>query len=321
MVNGATQAYLFRGDHPVIHASTIEDALIQVQHLWTTTLSLAHHLPGNLILRMTIGNTEAVVEIVDTKILEQLIDDGPLRILEYIARQMPMDFNEAMAFLEVAEGVVEIETLRVPGDSRTWPGTPGYEPETVMPKIVPQWIRALATREDRKTARGKGRKRTARGRALVNQALLMGERQGWSNAKLARETGIPASTLRDARVRQKREAAPQSESFKTRSPRQRLNKAQTARIIEELSRTENNAAEVARRLGVSARTIRDLRVRVDTKNVATRHGARWTDETRSQVMDLVAKGLTPTEAGREAGVPVRTARGWVRSERKKVLNS
>lgn len=322
MAVGKRDTYFFRGRHPEETGVTLEDALASIVGWWVRQPSLIRHEIGNLVVELKVGNKLVQFEITDPQVLDDLRYVGPQAVVEYVAKEMDIDEADAQLILDNSPAHVRVDTIRIPGDPNHWTPDPGLEPEVVLRKESLEMIGALHEQEEERIARNRTSRRTKMARELVDAAVRAGRQQGLSQAEVSRRTNIPASTLGDARRRVDRKLQVPT-VLRQRKTGQRLDQAQQNVVLAELKKTRGNAAKAARNLGLPARTVRGLRAR---QKQATKQGKKktraqkkkgvWSASDRQKLLDLVKNTrVTPTEAGRQLGIPARTARGWVRKAR------
>lgn len=309
---GGFDTYRIRGRHPEAEAATLEAALIALLDFWNTRRSLVMHRAGNLVITMTIAGKDVIIEITDRKVIDNFHEYGAKPVLDAIAKDMGLSEADAMALLDKASAHVEVGTLRNPSRPDAWKSEPDFKPDVVLPKEVPVMLRELAKEYDEDMRRLPGRRRNKAAQQILNIAVRTGRQQKLSYAELARQTGIPSTTLRDASKRMER-AEKVSRAIGKREPGQRLTAVQARRVMAEIETQGGNAAKAARVLGLPPRTVREVRQR-ESRKPEPRVGS-WDADTKAQVLDQVREGVNATEAGRVLGVPARTARGWVRAAR------
>lgn len=308
----ALDDYRFHGMHAEGRGIDLRSALDQLSDFWNSRPSLVMHSWGVLTLELTIGGSTATIQIADKRILDDLEVGNIQSLIDKFAADMQMDRADVELLLSESTDVVAVVDRIRPITGPQWSPDAGTSSPLVLPQVAPHWMRGLSKDVDAETRRARGAPRTRRGKRLLNMVVRSGIARGVSNKKLAIQTGLPQSTISDTRDRIMRERK-RSPLFRNRIPGQRLTDAQKQEIVETLEEHGGNAAAVARELGVSARTVRDLRIRAVKKpeRIPHRVRSRWSSSTRDKLIDLVSSGITPTEAGRRLGVPGRTARGWV----------
>lgn len=298
------------------HGESLLEAVDELAAFWAARPSLVPHNWGVLTLTVTIGTTEATFQVTDPDILDALEigDTGPL--IEYLAQEVQLSPQDMELLLsESTEVSATVDRIRPPADPTAWQPDTGMEPSSVLPDATMDWMRDVGRQIEEEARRDRGRIRTRRARKLLRLVVLQGDNQGLTVAQISRRTGIPRSTVRDAKGRITREKRVVKE-FKARRPGQRFTPDQTQLVIERLKDTGNNAAETARQLGIPPRTVRDIRARQTRQQaVVAAPRRKYTEQDKTRLMRLVAQGTTPTEASRQLGIPARTARGWARKER------
>lgn len=312
MPRGVNPRYFFRGRHLVYDGATLEEALMDLVDGWISRPSLVVHEMGHVEIDLQIRGATVKFEITDAKALDDLRYVGPNKLIEHISKQMGIDERDAMALLDEASAQVIVRAIRDPKHPNAWQADEELDPTKALPRAVPELLRELS--EEANIQRDVRRPRNRQGREVLAAAVRSQEKLGLSDTQMARRTGIPRTTLRDARIRAQRQQVT-IEQFATRRKGQRLTPEQTQLVRDELARRDNNAAAVARSLGLPARTVRELRART-ARTVTGQPRKRHSAQTRAELVDLVRNtGVTATEAARTLGVPPRTARGWVRKAR------
>jgi DNA-directed RNA polymerase specialized sigma24 family protein len=320
MPTGGRDTYFLRGQHPMVDADSLEEALVDILSYWAHRPSLVVHEMGNLVLEMNLHDKLVVVEIVDPDVLDRFRGpEGPAAVISHLVGLLGMDPADAASLLgNVTSTRAVVDTLRIPGEPYAWKPDADKVPEEVMPREAPILLNALLRAADEEAARGVRRRRTPEGEELLRAAVRMAAIRGWSVTKLAREIKIPISTLRDVKTRMDREIKG-AEEFRKRPARTRLTADQTTLIRRGLATWGDNAAEVARRLGVPERTVRDVRARdVAGRPVPTAEAPRavrhYTDRDRKAFLKKLERN-SPSEAARLVGIPERTGRQWQRDAR------
>ena len=308
---GNLQSYRFKGIPAEGTGRNLAEAIDDLSDFWSTRPTLVSHRWGVLTLQITVGSTPVIVEVSDPDILDDLSVGDTSSLIHMFARDMQLSAEDTASLLEETTQVVAtVDRIRPPsGSGMMWHPDAGLSPEVVMPQAAMDWVADVGHEVDRQVRRDKGRPRTKRGRKLLRMVVRSGHELGMTNAQIARRTKIPVSTIRDAWTREQREQRTVKE-FKGRTPGQRYTEEQKKIVAETLSRTGNNAAEAARRLGIAPRTVRDLRRSMKTTKAKRK---KYTDQDKTKLLNLVRDGkLSATEAGRRMGIAGRTARGWVR---------
>lgn len=324
---GGRASYFLRGAYIEVYGSSVEDAVVNLIQDWMSKASLANNAPGNLVVTLNIGNTTISVEITEPSIIEEMFTK-PSIIEEEIAKAMPLPLDAARDVVSQAAAEIRVDAIRDPNNIDAW--KPGYNavkgsgapaPEDVMPRASASLVGALLQEEDR--GRSPRAPRSDRAKQLVKYAVVIGNKEGLTDAQLSDLTGVPRTTIRDARLRQDRAERVQR-TFGSRRPGQPLTESQRDVVRQTLKEKGGNAAAAARELGLSARTVRDLRAR-DARAQATAKPARVSARRMSsaQVGDLKQRlfqrmrstGESATEAARGLGIAPRSARRWARKRR------
>lgn len=306
-------SYRFRGQQAEGRAMNLSDALNDLSDFWDSRPSLVMHAWGVVTFRITIAGKESVFEITDPKLIDELQAGNYQPLYDRMAADMGLGREEAMKILSESTDVqASVDRLRPRAYPDAWNIAPASRGKDVLPDATTVWVKELSREIDAEIRRGRGRPRSARGRQIVELAVALGKRKKLSDTRLSELTGIPRSTLRDTRNRMKREERI-DQTFAQRKPGERLTEKQVERVQEELADQQGNAAATARALGLPPRTVREVRAR--TERAEKTSSGRHTEETKARVIELVRSGMNATEAGRTAGVPGRTARGWVLKDR------
>ncbi len=320
---GHRDSYFIRGAHPHFAGPSLEEAIVDLVDYWNTEAPLRKNGIGNLVVEIQIGSTAVTVEVTDPIVLDDMRIVGAKALFDYLADSMGMPRKDAVSLLEEASGAVTVDVIRDPNNIDAW--KPGIHPirgegaesaADVLPTASADLLKAAIREQDAELRRAPGRPRTGEAKKLLESAVRMGKTQRLSNAELSRRTGIPRSTLRDARRRMARAEAIKKapKTLRVHKPRQRLTPRQEKLVLAELSRQEGNAAAASRATGIPARTIRDIRARAAAPAPrAPRPKGGWTEAQREALIERVkTEDITASQAAREAGIPPRTARGWVR---------
>jgi len=312
--------YRFRGATAEGRGRTLLEAASNLSDFWDSRPSLVVHNWGALTIAINIDGREAIFEITDPETIDALEagDTGPL--IDWMAGHMGVDPEDASDILDQSsEVIVAVDRIRPPG-SQKWEPESGSSGGEVLPDAALSWVGEISKQADSKSRRRKNRPRKGQAKRLLEATVKSSAERGLTDSQISKKTGVPRSTVRDTRMRLARKKNVQKE-FKARAPGKRLTKEQKAIVIETLSTTDNNAAEAARQLGIPARTVRGIRQRAQSSSVAsprTRTSSRTqrSESTKASVLGRVREGMTATEAGRQLGVPGRTARSWVSKAKK-----
>jgi transposase-like protein len=333
---GGLDSYFMRYSHPEASEASLEEALVDLIRQWHRSSGLAsHHIPGNLVVTLQIGGQSVMFEITDEAVLRDYMgNQRPVAILDYLSEKMGIPPERALRILEdVDRADVRVDTLWIPDAAHKW--EPGINPdnglgapsvEEELPKATVAFIGERISEEDAASGRGRGRRRTIRGDDLVRQLAVIAREQGLSDAEASRRSGVPRTTIRDARYRMEREERARVQ-IGLRSSGQRFTPEQRSQIVQAVRESEGNASAAARRLGLSPRTVREIRQRharemasPDADQPTPVSRVRYSSEQKSELLGrmrglMTSEGLTATEAGRRVGVKGRTARGWAKQER------
>lgn len=327
--------YFIRGSHPETFAASLEGALAQLVQLWLGAASLRPHIPGNLVIQLGYEGRAVTIEITDETVLRGLVTSaGPMAVIEFIAQAMGVEAQDALSLLDGCTARARVDVL-YHSQAQWQPGVHpakgegGEDVVTAMPRETPHILSAMVKRHEQATGRETRRKRDREGQALVDMALRLGKKLGLSDTALSKQTGIPRSTLRDARIRSGQDRG----VFKGRKPGQPFVTKDRERILAEIRATKGNAAAAARRLGLPERTVREIRGRAEREAAAqkttpdavvpsarTHYSAEDRERLTSALQERIQKGQSASEAARELGIRERTARQWVREEKIKILD-
>jgi hypothetical protein len=304
--------YRFSGSAIEGTGMTLEAALEALSSAWMFTDSVSMFQWGVLTMTITVAGTTATFEITDPKILDAALEDNLEPLRERLARDMEMSRSNADLVLDQATNVdVFVDSLRPEDRPHIWSPAPGADTATVLPDAAEGWVRDLGKEVDEEARRTRGRPRSRRGKELLRMVVEVGQKKQMTDSEISKKTGIPVSTVRDTKERITRERRVMKE-FQGRRRGQRLTRTQRDVVLEKVRDVGNNAAEAARQLGLSPRTVRDIRQRAATPAPApvVRARKQYDDADRQAFFDVVDQGINPTEAGRRLGIPGRTARGW-----------
>lgn len=311
--------YRFRGAAAEGQGRTLDDAIHNLAEFWDSRPSLVVHNWGVLRLAITVGGTEAVFEVSDPAILDDLEGGDTRAFVDWLAERMGVDPEDAVDLLDRSSHVVAaVDRIRPPGEQAGWEPDPGMGAEDVLPDATLEWVGDIERQLDIELKRGKGRPRTRQARRLLEAVVKRSMERGLTNRQISKDTGLPVSTVRDTRMRVERQDVVREEFF-ARRPGQRLTEEQRELVLDTLDASKGNAAEAARQLGIPARTIRGLRQRELEASAARQPKGRssYSEADKQAVLERVRAGLSATEAGRELGIPGRTARGWVAKSKEK----
>lgn len=300
--------YRFRGARAEGEGRTLGEAVDRLSRFWDSRPSLVMHNWGTLKLAINIGGEEAVFEVTDPHVLDELEHGDTAPFIDWLAEKMDIDPEDAEEILDHSTHVVAaVDKIRP--QNQTWSPDPGMSPFDVLPDATTTWVGSVQKELDREVSRRKGRPRSRKQRRLIEAAVEQASRRGLSIREISEDTGLPPSTVRDAKMRVDRQKVVVKE-FQARRKGQRLTDNQKSLILDTLTETSGNAAETARRLGIPARTVRGLRQR-NRATLKRNRRSKYTELERTQVAKLVEQGVSATEAGRQVGVPGRTARRWM----------
>lgn len=300
----STRSYLIRGIHPEEAGATLEQALVRLIQFWDSRRSLHMHEWGNLRVTLQVGNREVNVEFVHPGLLD-LIRRDPSEASAEIIKLLGLGPELGKIILDASSAKVAVDALRIPGHPTAWKSE--ADPEVILPASAPWMLAEILKDIERKKGRGPRRKRNKEAMEILNKLVADGVSQGKTAAQIAREFNLPSSTVRDTMARQARERA--GVPAPKRVSRTDLQQA--------LRASKGNAAEAARKLNIPERTMRDARAReARLVAAATRPPPDVrAPETKSQLLQAVAKGEKPSIAAKRLGIAPRTARGWAHEAR------
>lgn len=287
--------YRFRGRPVDGRGRSLEEALDSLSDFWNSRPSLVMHDYGVIELQISIGGTLTVVEVSDRKVIDRVTGGDLQALVDHLASKAGVSSLEMKAMLDrVDEVVATVDRIRPPTDPDYWRASPGTEPEVVLPTVVSAWA-AEAAKSKKVDAADR--------RRLTALVAVVGHQEGKSLAQISAESGIPRSTLRDALIRDRRE---REEIVLVRPKGGRLTDNERTTVVRLYAETEN-AADVGRRLQMSDRTVRGI---VGREKEAVRKLRR--SSLQDRLLELVESGTSASAAGRQIGIPERTARSWVR---------
>lgn len=309
-------SYNIRGAHPEAEGATLEEALADLVNFWNSRPSLAVHEMGNLVITMMFGNQSVTLEITHPTVLEDLRGAaGPQAVLDHLARQTGLSLKDGRMLMEKAVQVqLRVDVLQVPWDPSAWTPAPGLDAGDVLQARSVGLVGALVQEADIAARRGHRRTRSPGEMTLIKALLSKAKTDGTSLAELAKASGIPHSTLKDAQDRVERE--------RTRRKKQReKSKTEMAKdlaILKKAVQSEHKSvAEAAREAGVAPRTARDLLRREKEghriKAMKTMSKKQQSAK-KSALLKKVRAGESATDAARALGIAERTARGWAKAD-------
>lgn len=326
--------YRFRGNDVDGVGMTLEEAADSLKDSWDDKLRyLSKKDPGSMKVIVTIGGVRHTIEIVDWAVLDEIVYRANTSgLVDVFAREMGMSREDTEAMLLQTDMVeMRVDTLRKPEDTTAWRIEPEYEPSQILPDAALTWAKKLSEEADLGVGRQRGRRRTVESRRWMSLAIELGRKRGLSDTEIAKRTGFARSTVRDARLRAERQEEV-VRRLPARRPGERLGVDAQKVILERLAKAGDNAAAVARELGIPPRTVREVRARAREQAMGqgvagyeqivpeTRLRRSYTEQDRAKLLDRVrTERITATEAARKLGIPSRTARDWVRAERMKIL--
>ena len=302
----STLQYWIRGAHPTESGATLLQAIQRLIQFWEARQSLAVHEMGNLKVTLQIGNREVTADFVDPALLDLLRQDPNLLVQEVI-QLLGVGPEMGATLLEHARATVQVDTLRVPYHPTAW--VSDAPPDVVLPAAAPWMIAETMAEIDRQAKRGARRKRSPSARAALDLLVKKGRESGKTASQIAKEAGLPASTVRDTVNRQGR--------AETGAPRP--TKLTPTVVREVLAKTGGNAAAAARQTGIPERTLRDARARaarLEAAKTAPPPPVR-DPATKASLLAAVQAGEKPSVAARRLGIAPRTARDWAHDARLK----
>lgn len=292
--------YKFRGRAVEGRGRSLDAALSDLDGYWNSRPSLVMHDYGVIELQIVIGTTTTIVEVADKKVIDAVEGGDTTALVSYLAGKAGVSPAEMSTLLGRADEVIAtVDRIRPPSDPNFWTETPGTEASVVLPTVIAAWA----------TEAAQAPITPAEKRKVVGLVALFGQQEGKSLTEISKESGIPRSTLRDAL---ERERMTQQRQIRQRTKGARLESTERAEVMRLFAETEN-ATDVARKLGLSDRTVRGVvqRERGPVRNIR-----------KAGLMDglydlAIGKGMSASAAARELGMPERTARSWVRKMKKK----
>ncbi len=332
MAIGGRDSYFLKGSSPEESGNSLEEALSELLQFWYSVPGLRRHTPGNLSISLSVGAARVDLEITDAAAIDRFMGvEGPMAILRELARSMHLPVQDAIELLNEAQATVRVDALQDPSAPTAWRSGMAQTPNgkiqgaddatEVLPKATGRFLGELLTETERSVRRAPGRPRTGRALELLDQIVSYGQDAKLSPRQLSGLTGVPESTLGDA-YRRRTPRPPVPKIFEGRKARARVTKPQ-AQVVQQRLAQEKNAAKVARELGLPARTVREIRARLQAPKperslgrvVSATTGRRaYSSSDQADLLQRVRdQKLTAAEAGRQLGVPARTARRWVRS--------
>lgn len=297
MAKGKGKDYKFVGRAVSGRGRNLEAAVNDLDDLWNSRPSLVMHDWGVLSLEMKVGGVVTVVEVADRAVIDAVEGGDFSALVQYLAEKAGTTVAEMTTMLERADEVVAtVDRIRPPTDPDFWKPTSGTEAEVVLPAVIVSWAAGVSAQKIPKKERQR----------MVTLVATIGQQEGKSIAEISKQAHVPRSTLKDAleRDRRVREA-----KVAARPAGKRLDATERAAVARAYAET-SNAAEVARRLNVAPRTVRSVIARESDLVESMR---KWV--TKDRLVGLVESGLSASAAGRELGIPGRTARAWIRAAR------
>ena len=315
-------SYFIQGDYPEVWGDSLEAAIDSLLNLWEAQPSLAQHQFGALSIQLTMGSSETQFQIVDPKVLEDLQNGNTSALIEAIASSLEITRDEAeFLFSEMDEIALQVDRLKIQDDPDAW--TREIPQKAQYDVLKQDYSQFLGEMESKKQIEEP--EQVLETRKMSTEYAFQQVKSGKSVSQVARELGIPRSTLASRMERTLREKIIHP-AFRSRKKGQRFDEKQKEVIVETLKESKGNASEAARRLGLSPASVRDVKKREASKKRVRRKASpkktqagKHTTRTKNRLLKLVKEGLTASEAARKIGVPGRTARSWVLKEKKKVL--
>lgn len=302
-----TDAYKFKGRAVEGSGRTIEAAINELADLWNGRPSLVMHSFGAMRIDIVVAGRAYSFDLTDPSILDAAEEGrfGPL--YDWMAKQAGISSEDIKNILDKSTDVnASVDRIRPPSDPTFWKPDLHYEPSAVLPRAVEDWAGGLALElTGKEWTSKKERQQSLRFVELITKA---GIDHGKSYAQIAEETGLPRSTVRDAKTRADRRA---KAALSGRKPRARLSEDDRDAVAN-LYAVTKNAAEVGRKLGISDRTVRDI-----VKSKPERVASVSKSELLERLLSSVSEGSSASAAGRDLGIPERTAREWVSKNKRK----
>lgn len=294
--------YLIRGAHPVESGTNLLAALQRLVQFWENRRSLAVHDMGNLKVTLQVGNREVTVEFTDPATLDLLRQD-PSSLVQEVIQMLGVGPTVGAAILENARATVQVDAIRVPFHPGAWQSE--ADPAVLLPEAAPWMVTETLLELDRKEKRGARRRRTKEAAALLDAIVRRGVAEKKTAGQIAKEAGLPPSTIRDVMNRQARGAAPKPP------------KLTPERVRTLLAASKGNAAAAARQSGIPERTLRDARARLARLEAAKTAPPLSAKDPKAKeaLLAKVKAGAIPSVAARELGLAPRTARQWARDDR------
>lgn len=317
------EEYRFRGRPIVGSGRSFSEASDQLWQFWTSRPSLLMHMYGVLMVSMRIGSLAVVFEVVDLEVLDRVAAGDSDAFVAFIARAAGISAEQMQVLVSNSdEFILQVDRIRSVSNPNMWTVDPGMDPSSVLPPAVPVWGEDLIQQDKISSADR---------RSMLEMVVVARTDEGETLAQLSERISISRSTLRDALKRAQKDSEsskPQPSKPKEKEIKQKLSDREREQIVLSFLSTEN-AAETARRLQTSPRTVRrvvkeeGLReiskkteskpARVQAPKVRTAHPrpVRTVAE-RQRFFKAVASGKSVREAAQAVGVSVRTAQRWAK---------
>lgn len=286
--------------------TTLAEAFNELADYWNSRPSLVMHDYGAIDLQIQIEGELVAITITNPETIDQIEGGNYEQLVELLAKEAGITTEQMNLILSSStdtEITATVDKIRPKSDPDYWVGSaPSSEPHIVLPQVI----------GDLAVAASHGRNVTEENRQKL-LAIAVGSKaeEGENIGQIAKETGLPPSTVRDRVARKRREL--NRRKISEHAPGKKYSSDQIEAILRVYDQSKN-ASEVERQLGVPARSVRSIVKRsasVDTiPQVSLEPSSR-----KEQILELVRQGMSASAAGRSLGVPERTARSWVKKSK------
>jgi hypothetical protein len=150
------------------------------------------HEWGNLVVTLQIGNRQVTFEWTDPALLDMIRRD-PSEAVREVIEKFGLGPKLGADVLAACSAIVQVDALRVPGHPTAW--TSEAPADVVLPAAAPWMMAETLHQMDLAAGRGKRRKRGPEAKTALDALVKAGRTAGKTPGQIAKESGLPASTV------------------------------------------------------------------------------------------------------------------------------